>query len=61
MTANLPCGPPMNTGDDYYWLIFSDLFLSDAMLVERYTCMLGEASACLIMLSTKQGSHWYHF
>ena len=20
-----------------------------------------EASACLIMLSTKQGSHWYHF
>ena len=59
MTANLPYGPPMNTGDDYYWLILSDLFVSDVMLVVRY--MLGEASACLIMLSTKQGSNWYHF
>ena len=24
-------------------------------------CERGEASACLIMLSAKQGSHWYHF
>ena len=24
-------------------------------------CERREASACLIMLSAKQGSHWYHF
>ena len=36
------------------------MFVSVAMLVVRY--LLGEeASACLIMLGTKQGSHWYHF
>ena len=27
----------------------------------RYFVRRREASACLIMLSTKQGSHWYHF
>ena len=40
MTANLPYVPPMNTDNDYYQTIFSDLFVSDAMLVVQY--MLGE-------------------
>ena len=51
MTANLPHGPPVNTDIDYYQTFFG-LFL---FVVRR------EASACLIMLSTKQGNHWYHF
>ena len=36
MTANLPYSPPMNTDNDYYRPFFSDLFISDAMLVVRY-------------------------
>ena len=39
MTVNLPYGPPMNTDNDYYQTFFSDLFVSDAMLVVWY--MLG--------------------
>ena len=58
--ASLPYGPPVNTDIDYY-RTFSDFFymccnVSCAIFVRRR-----EASACLIMLSTKQGSHWYHF
>ena len=49
MSVNLPYGPPMNTDNDY------TLFVSDAMLVLRR-----ESSGCPIMLSTKQGSRWYH-
>ena len=33
-------------------------FFFCAMLV---VLVVREASACLIMLSAKQGSHWYHF
>ena len=37
MTANLPYGPPMNTDIDYYLtFLFSDCFVSVAMLVVRY-------------------------
>ena len=36
MTANLPFGHHMNTYYDYYRTIFSNLFVSDAMLVVRY-------------------------
>ena len=62
ITASLPYGPPVNTDIDYY-RTFSDLliFASVARPVVRYFVRSREASACLIMLSTKQGSHWYHF
>ena len=61
ITASLPYGPPVNT-DNHYYRTFSDFFIfaSVARLVVRYFDRR-EASACLIMLSTKQGSHWYHF
>ena len=64
ITASLPYGPPVNTDTDYYQtFFFSDLliFASVARLVVRHFVRRKEASACLIMLSTKQGSHWYHF
>ena len=63
ITASLPYGPPVNTDIDYYQIFFSDLFIfaSVAKLVVRYFVRRREASACLIMLSTMQGSHWYHF
>ena len=65
ITASLPYDPPVNTDIDYYrtFFFFSDLliFASVARLVVRYFVRRREASACLIMLSTKQGSHWYHF
>ena len=38
MTAYLPYGPPMNTDNEYYRTIFSDFFVSNAMLVVRYIC-----------------------
>ena len=62
ITASLPYGPPVNTNIDNYQT-FSDLFIfaSVARLVVRYFVRRREASACLIKLSTKQGSHWYHF
>ena len=62
MTANLPYGPPMNTDNDYYHTIFFnfDFIVSDAFLAAIFV-REREASACLIMLSTKQGSHRYHF
>ena len=61
MVANLTYGPPMNTDIGYYrtFLTFCkccDFIISCAIFVWR-----GEASACLIMVSTKQGSYWYHF
>ena len=62
ITASLPYGPPVNTDIDYYQTFFGLLiFASVARLVVRYFVKRREASACLIMLSTKQGSHWYHF
>ena len=60
--ASLPYGPPVNTDIDYYQTFFGLFYVckccnvSCAIFVRRR-----EASACLIMLSTKQGSHWYHF
>ena len=52
----------MNTENDHYQTIFLDLFLSDAMLVTSAIYVRRrEASVCLIMLSTKQASHWYHY
>ena len=61
MTANLPYGPLVNTDIDYCRTVFRTSFckccdVSCAIFVRRR-----EASACLIMLSTKQVSHWYHF
>ena len=47
MTANLPYGPLMNTDNDYYQTIFSDLFVSDAMLAVRY--ILGEEKPVLTL------------
>ena len=60
--ASLPHGPPKNTDIDYYQTFFRTFIFckccddSCAMFIRRR-----EASACLIILSTKQGSHWYHF
>ena len=60
--ASLPYGPLVNTDIDYYQT-FSDFFYVCKCC--NYCCAIfvrrREASACLIMLSTKQGSHWYHF
>ena len=60
--ASLPYRPPVNTDIDYYQT-FSDFF--DVCKCCNVSCTIfvrrREASACLIMLSTKQGSHWYHF
>ena len=61
MIASLPYGPPVNTDIDYYQTFFGLFFckccnVSCAIFVRRR-----EASAGLIILSTKQGSHWYHF
>ena len=62
ITAILPYGPPVNTDIDYYRTFFGLVyFCSVVRLVVRYFVRRREASACLIMLSTKQGSHWYHF
>ena len=63
ITTSLPYGPPVNTDIDYYQIFFGLVyfFASVARLVVRYFVRRREASACLIMLSTKQGSHWYHF
>ena len=48
MTADLPYGPPTNTDNDYYrTILFSDLSVSDAMLVVRY--MLGEEKPVLAL------------
>ena len=64
MIASLPYGPPVNTDIDYYQtrLFFGLLIFCECCNV---SCAIfvrtREASACLIILSTKQGSHWYHF
>ena len=54
MNALLPWGPPMNTDTVYY----------QGFLVIFVMCNFNEkteATACLKMLNSKQGSHWYHF
>ena len=62
MIASFPYSPPVNTDIDYYRTIFGLFILREccnvscAIFVRRR-----EASDCLIILSTKQGSHWYHF
>ena len=59
MIVSLPYGPPVNTDIDYYQtfsIICECCNASCAKIVRRK-----EASACLIVLSTKQGGHWYHF
>ena len=63
ITASLPYGPPVNTDIVYYLTFFGLVYffckcceVSCVIFVRRR-----EASAYLIMLSTKQGSHWYHF
>ena len=62
ITAILPYGPPVNTDIDYYRTFFGLVYFCSVVgLVVRYFVRRREASACLIMLSTKQGSHWYHF
>ena len=63
MTANLPYGPPLNTDIDLLSVFF---FLGLSCKCCDVSCAIfinrrRENSACLIMLSTKQGSHWYHF
>ena len=62
MIASLPYGPPVNTDIDYYRTFFTLLSFCECCIV---SCAIfvrrREASACLIILSTKQGSHWYHF
>ena len=59
ITASLPYGPPVNTDIDYYRTFFGFVYFCKcgARLVVRYFVR----RTCLIMLSTKQGSHWYHF
>ena len=63
MTANLPYGPRVNTDIDYHRTFFGLLFIFVGVAMLVYAIFIGrrEASACLIMLSTKQDSHWYHF
>ena len=62
MIASLPYSPPVNTDIDYYRPFFGLFYfrkccnVKSAIFVRRR-----EASACLILLSTKPGSHWYHF
>ena len=65
ITASLPYGPPVNTNIDYYqtlFFFFGLVYLCKCCEVSYAICVWRrEASACLIMLSTQQGSHWYHF
>ena len=62
ITAILPYGPPVNTDIDYYQTFFGRVYFCKCCEVSCAICVWRrEASACLIMLSTKQGSHWYHF
>ena len=63
ITASLPYGPPVNTDIDYYrTLLFGLVYLCKCCEVSCAICVWRrEANACLVMLSTKQGSHWYHF
>ena len=62
MIASLPYGPPVNTDIDYYQTFFRLLLFCECCIVSCAILVRGrEASTCLIILSTKQGSHWYHF
>ena len=62
ITAILPYGPPVNTDIDYYQTFFGRVYFCKCCEVSCAICVWRrEASACLIMLSTKQGSHWFHF
>ena len=62
MIASLRYGPPVNTDIDYYRTFFRLLLFCECCIV---SCAIfvrrREASACLIILSTKQCSHSYHF
>ena len=64
MIASLPYGPPVNADIDYYRTFFRLLLFCECCIV-TCSCVIfvrrREASACLIILSAKQGSHWYHF
>ena len=63
-TASLPYGPLVNTDIDYFrtFLLLLGLFILDMHVSDAIFCFgRREASACLIMLSAKQGRHWYHF
>ena len=58
MIASLSCGPPLNTDTDSHRTFFRLLLFCECYLV---SCAIfvrrRESSACLIILSTKQGSH----
>ena len=57
ITTILPYGPSVNTD------IIIGLFLTFCKCCDVIVVFIRkrEANACLIMLSTKQGSHWNHF
>ena len=60
--ASLPYGPPMNTDIDYYQIFFRTFIFRKYCNVHcAIFVRTREASACLIILSFKQGSHWFHF
>ena len=61
MIARLPYGPPVNTNIDYYWTFFRLLLFCECCIVSCAIFVKRKVSACLIILSTKQCSHWYHF
>ena len=63
MNASLPFGPPINTDIDYYQVYYYYFFFFWLVMrcLRCMVCERREANACLIMLSAKQGSHWYHF
>ena len=62
IAASLPYGPPVNTDIDYYQTFFGFVYFCKCCEVSCAICVWRtETSACLIMLSIKQGSHWYHF
>ena len=62
ITDSLPYGPPVNTDTEYYQTFIGLVYFCKCCEVSCAICVWRrEASACLIMLSTKQGSHWYHF
>ena len=62
IAASLQYSPPVNTDTDYDQTFFGLAFLCKCCEVSCAICVWRkEASAFLIMLSTKQGTHWYHF
>ena len=58
--ASLPYGPPMNR--HYYQTFLICVWgVICVILVLVVDTHRREASACLILLSDKQGNHWYNF